>query len=62
MLCELKKKVECSDKVKVHENPAVAEFIEEAKKYKAASNQLPKKGVSREELVNIKLLLNTMIE
>ena len=50
MCSELKKRPE-KLKDKVYDNPAVAEFIDEAKKYKEASTSLPKKGKTREELV-----------
>ncbi|XP_054161388.1 spliceosome-associated protein CWC27 homolog [Oppia nitens] len=50
MCSELKKKCEKISKCKVYDNPAVKEFIEEAKKYKEATNKLPKKGHSRESL------------
>ena len=53
MCAELRKKCDKPIKGKVYDNPAVAEFIEEAKKYKEAATSLPKKGNPREQMVYI---------
>lgn len=52
MCAELRKKCDKPDKEKIYDNPAVAEFINEAKKYKEAATTLPKKGKCREDLVS----------
>ena len=53
MCAELRKKTDKPIKGKVYDNPAVAEFIQEANKYKEAATSLPKKGSNREQMACI---------
>lgn len=58
MLKDLRKDVEADRKETKEENTAVAEFVEESKKFKEISSKIAKKGQGREEQVKADFVLH----